>query len=173
VEITSLDMAVIDIEKALQTQMYYIALVCTLSLIDICSALESKDGTTDKYAYMNWYKTHLGPHYTWLSDQDCYGLRCGMLHQGILDPAVRNMPQSRWARIGFILTPGGSQLRQLASSDHYFTGLAEFCRDVVARVKDWANSKKGDPVVKKNGQRLMRLHPQGIPPHITGIPILS
>jgi hypothetical protein len=82
--ITALDMALIDIRRALDAQMYYLALIGTLSLIDICSALETPDGKTDKHRFMAWYDKHLGPHYSWLSGQDCYGIRSGMLHQGVL-----------------------------------------------------------------------------------------
>ena len=49
---TSLHMAWTEIEMALQARLYYLALISTLSLIDICSALESENGETDKHKFM-------------------------------------------------------------------------------------------------------------------------
>jgi hypothetical protein len=172
--LTSLDMALMEIERALQARLYYLALVGTLMLIDICSALETEDGKTDKYVYMAWYEKHLSPSYGWLSAQDCYGLRCGMVHTGVMDHQVKNKPESHWTKVGFILPDaGGNQFRQFASNDFYFTGLAEFCRDVISRVKNWALTEKDNPKIKKNIQNLMRYHPNGIAPHIEGIGIFS
>lgn len=171
---TSLDLALGEIEHALNVRLYYLALISTLSLIDICAALESENGRSDKHAYIAWYDRHLSAQYSWLTGQDCYGIRCGMLHQGVMDQSVRNMPRSRWDRIGFLLPDGnGNEFRQLAANNYYFTGLSEFCRDVSARVRTWSEAEKDNPVVKKNAANLMRFHPRGIKPYIDGIAVFS
>jgi hypothetical protein len=144
-----------------------LALISTLSLIDICSALESENGEADKHKYMAWYEKHLGPHYTWLSSQDCYGLRCGLIHQGVMSHGVKNskgnpLPPSRWRRIGFLLTDGiGGETREIAADDVYLTGLSEFCRDVLKRVTEWSVQARQNPVVHKNADKLLHLYPTG------------
>src|ERR1700733_12123831 len=106
--ITSLHMAVTEIELALKNQLYYLALIGTLSLIDLCAALESEKAKIDKHDYIKWYDTYLGPHYPWLTGIDCYGLRCGVIHKGGMDHKVTThkgapMP-TEWRRIVFVLT---------------------------------------------------------------------
>ena len=181
--ITSLHMAWTEIEKALQARLYYLALISTLSLIDICSALESENGETDKHKFMAWYEQHLGPHYKWLSKQDCYGLRCGLIHQGVMSHGVKNskgnpLPPSRWKRIGFLLTEGtGGEMREIATDDVYLTGLSEFCRDVLKRVTEWAVSARQNQIVHKNADKLLHLYPTGHGVCTTvvevGIPVLA
>jgi hypothetical protein len=40
-----------QIERALAAQLYYLAVVCALTLPDVCSALESPDGNTNGNLY--------------------------------------------------------------------------------------------------------------------------
>lgn len=181
--ITSLHMAWTEIEKALQARLYYLALISTLSLIDICSALESENGETDKHKFMAWYENHLGPHYEWLSSQDCYGLRCGLIHQGVMRHDVKNskgipLPPSRWKRIGFLLADGtGVEMREISTGDVYLTGLSEFCRDVLKRVTEWAVSARQTAIAQKNAEKLLHLYPtgRGICANVfeVGIPVLA
>src|ERR1700722_15181592 len=172
--VTSLDMALIEIERALQAHLYYLALISTLSLIDMCAALEDEDGETNQTKFRAWYSKNLAEHYTWLSDQDCYGLRCGILHRGVMDHAVRKKPKSTWNRIAFSLPDAnGNTVRQMAMEDFYCTGLAEFCQDVTARVRAWADNAKHNPIVRKNAENLMRYHPNGIAPYFVGMQIFG
>ena len=61
------DMEVItqEIERALDAGLYYLALVCTLTLPDICAALESPTGDTSGKSgekYKKWCATWLEPY---------------------------------------------------------------------------------------------------------------
>ena len=47
-----------QILKALDCNLYYLALQSTLSLPDICSALISPNGMTSCSQYINWYNTY-------------------------------------------------------------------------------------------------------------------
>jgi hypothetical protein len=74
----------LEIEKALKAGLYYIAVMMALALPDICAALESANGETSGPKYKSWYVTNFGVRYPKLSANDCYKLRCGIVHQGRL-----------------------------------------------------------------------------------------
>ena len=49
-----------EIEKAIKAELYYLALLLTLTLPDICTALEQPNGRTDgKRLYKKWYKANI------------------------------------------------------------------------------------------------------------------
>ncbi len=73
-----------EIERALSAGLYYLALAMSLSLPDICAALESPDGETSGQRYKRWCDVWFLPCYPELTSLDLYSLRCGVLHQGRL-----------------------------------------------------------------------------------------
>jgi hypothetical protein len=165
---TALEMALIDIERALEHGMYYLALVGALTLIDMCAALESPDGKTNRTKMANWFSTHLKRHYEWLEGEDCYGLRCGLLHQGVIKTSAQGH-QSKWDRTVFVL----SHMRNCAANGAYITSLPQFCIDVCTQVKAWMAQKRTDPIVQKNMQNLMALHERGLAPYVMGQPLFA
>jgi len=165
---TALDMALADIEKALKNEMFYLALVGALTLIDMCAALESADGRTSRTKLENWFNAHLQKHYPWLQGEDCYGLRCGLVHQGIVKTSAQGH-QSAWNRTLFVFT----SMKNCGANDAYITSLPIFCRDVCSEVRAWIAAKKTDPNVQKNMQNLMKLHRTGLTGYIEGVPVLG
>jgi len=71
-----------EVNVALSNGLYYLAVMLSLSLPDICAALERPDGRTNSEYYKKWYDKHLADKFDHLSADDCYSLRCGVLHQG-------------------------------------------------------------------------------------------
>lgn len=85
-----------EIYKALDAELYIVALCAALTLPDICGKAEFPN---DKCAnrYKNWYETHIGrtekspaasDDMPYLSGEVVYSLRCSLLHQG--NPNVDN-----------------------------------------------------------------------------------
>jgi hypothetical protein len=80
-----------QVRRASDVHLYYVALATALMIPDICSAMETPEGLTNRPSYVAWcdkwvapkYATPYGDH---LTGEDCYGLRCSMLHQGRLSP---------------------------------------------------------------------------------------
>ena len=48
-----------------------------------------------------------------------------------------------------------------------------FCHAMLAAVQDWYAAKKGDPIVQSSIGGLVRLRPEGMPPHIMGTPVIA
>ena len=143
-----------------------------MTLIDMCGALENETGTANRSTLEGWYRANLADRYTWLKPEDCYGLRCGLVHQGIAKTDAKGHA-SQWARIFFVLMPNGNTFRNSAATDAYLTGLPEFCLDVCSQVKVWAASKQTDAIVQRNMKNLMKFYREGLSPYVVGVPLLG
>ena len=85
-----MEMILKEIEAALAAKLYYLAVTLSLTLPDVCAALEAADGGTSSDRYKAWYTAHLGPTYgAMLTADDCCSLR--ILHRA--DPTCS---RSRW-----------------------------------------------------------------------------
>src|SRR5260370_6400022 len=70
--------------------------VQTTGTVAICGALESANCRSGPLQYKAWYRYYIGAQYPFLTDADCYSLRCGVVHQGQL-----GLPGSRFDRVMF------------------------------------------------------------------------
>src|SRR5438105_3177461 len=69
------------IRQNLAENNYYSALFLTLVLPSICGALESENGQDSSEKYKGWYNRYITNSH--LNGDDCYLLRCSILHQGL------------------------------------------------------------------------------------------
>jgi hypothetical protein len=160
-----------EIERALDAQLYYPAVVMALTLPDICAALESPEGKTSGRQYRDWYNRYLASAYPELTDVDCYSLRCGVVHEGRFGHS-----NGRIASVTFIPMPmRGLVYSYNCRTDefHLLLGAENFCRTVIEKVRQWMSEKKSDPTVQSNLSRLVRYHPGGLPPNMSGAPVFD
>lgn len=89
------------IHTSLATQNWYAALYLSLTLPDICARLESNNRKTNRNKFVAWFDKYLASKYraqigadremhVFLSGNDCYALRCAMLHEGESNIAYNN-----------------------------------------------------------------------------------
>ena len=85
-----------SIIKSLESKNWYAALFTALAIPDICGDLEQPSEKSSRVRYVNWYNKYMLPQYSvtmpslrephvFLSGDDCYALRCSLLHQGTGD----------------------------------------------------------------------------------------
>lgn len=85
-----------DMDRCRNAKAYWSLLHVTVCLPDICAALESSNGETDKSRYARWCNQYLpGPY---LSGEERYGIRCKVLHQG---RASTDKPGGRYVGFSF------------------------------------------------------------------------
>ena len=158
-----------EIERAIANGCYYLALIAWLTLPDICSALESPDGTTTGKHYMAWCDSWLIPKYPSLTSSELWHLRCGVLHQG------KNMHHSlSYSRILFTLpVKQNIILHNNILNDALNLDTVTFCRDILKSVSNWYMQEKNNPNVLANLPNMLRYYPNGLAPYIIGIPIIS
>lgn len=158
-----------EIEGALSSGLYYLAVVVTLGLPDVCAALESADGTTSGGKYQAWCDAWFIPSYPELTSRDLYGIRCGVVHQGRL-----GHPTMQYARVLFTVpNENANVFHQNVMNDALNLDAVTFCRDMIRAVKRWYAAKQGEPSIVANIPRLVRFHARGLPPYMIGMPLIA
>jgi hypothetical protein len=125
--------------------------------------------------------TNLAQRFDNLTSDDCYRLRCGVLHQGNF-----GHPDSRYDRVIFIapnqpirmmkdilvtIAPGisfGDITGKVLQIDP-----AWFCGQFIDATQQWAVKKINDPNVQANIPNLVRLRPEGLPPYAVGLEVIA
>ncbi len=159
-----------EIGRALRGKSYYVGIMLALSIPDICSALESEDGRTHPTKYKDWYNWHLAKKIG-LSDDDCYSLRCGVLHQGRSQLARKG---NSYGRVLFVLpNPMMISVHNCVMNDALVFDAYKFCMDVTAAAQDWFKSAKSDKNVQKNLEHLLQYRENGLAPYIRGLPVIA
>jgi hypothetical protein len=158
-----------EIDRALNLELYYVAVVMALTLPDICAALESPDGETSGPQYQDWFNANLACTYPRMTALDCYKLRCGVLHQGRC-----GHPQMQFSRVIFTLPdPARNQIHNNITRGPLNLDAVLFCQEVMAAVRQWFVAKANDPNVLANLPRLVQLHPRALPPHVIGVAVIA
>lgn len=157
--------------------LYLPALVMALSLPDVCSALESRDGRTIGSAYKAWFDEYVAPRYVVsiqgdkevrLSGHHAYSFRCALLHQG------RTSHPKGYPRILFVEPPRASPvLHNNLINGALNIDVRIFCEDVCSGVELWLSRVRGTLHFEKNSQEMVKRYPQGLPPYIVGIPVVG
>lgn len=164
-----MDVLTKEIEKALTSGFYYLAIVSSLTLPDICAALESPDGESNKKRYVDWCDLWLLPKYPNLTSSELYNLRCGVIHQG---KAIH--PSMGYSRILFTLPVKQNIVsHNNIINDALNLDAVTFCRDVLECVGNWYTREKNNPQVMANLSNMVKYYPNGIAPYIVGVPIIS
>jgi hypothetical protein len=186
-----------EIERALEAQLYHSVLALALTLPDICASLEADPNepywaSAKKYAA--WFDANAASRFKSLTGADCYRLRGGVLHRGQFGHR-----ESRFDRVFFLPAAGAisvhdsivsfSQWATLSGKTRevIFGGIPGrpdtgailhmrldlFCQAMVGAVQDWIVTKAGDAHVQANLPNLMRYRPEGFPPYMVGVPVIT
>jgi hypothetical protein len=107
--------------------------------------------------------------YPYLISSDLYSLRCGIVHQG-----KSGNHKMTYSRIVFTLpVPNRVILHNNIINDALNLDAEIFCRDMINSVLRWYDQNQGTIYVKANLPCVVRLYPNGLPPYIVGIPVIS
>ena len=159
-----------EVEQALSNGLYYLAVSVALALPDICAALESADGQASGPKYKAWYRQWIGDLGTVLTPNDCYSLRCGVVHQGRF--GHRNM---QFSRVIFVLPNPSLNIgtARVITNDALNLGAVGFCQTMIEAVSQWAEATKTHPNVIANLPRLVQMREQGLAPYVVGVPVIA
>jgi hypothetical protein len=141
-----------QIRKALEVDLYYLALFVALALPDICGAIGSSDGNATGQKYAAWFDKYVGPKYGGAAGQhltggDCYLFRCSLLHQGSSQHA-----KSRYSRYLFVEpAAAGSRLimHNNVMNDTLNIDVRIFCEDMVQVPLAGWRKLRGQPSSKR------------------------
>jgi hypothetical protein len=163
-----------QIQQAIQGHAFYLALYASLTLPDICGAMESQDGQATRIKFIEWFDKYVTPSYTYggrstLTGEVCYFYRCALLHQG-----RAQHPKLGFSRILFI-EPGVTTnvFHNNVLNDALNIDVSIFCTDVLNGVRAWLVAVEGTENFRKNAELFMQRYPNGLPPFIVGVPVIS
>lgn len=170
----SLELILREIEDAYGAGRWYVALATTLSLPDICASLEDdpKSVWANQKKYTAWFDANAQSRFKWLTGEDCYRLRGGVLHNGKL-----GHPKSAYDRLVFTLPEGGfsvgESLMEINSEKVLAMSLRDFCSSMADAVRTWAAQNSENPNVNENYETLVSLRPDGLAPFFVGFPVIA
>jgi hypothetical protein len=159
-----------QIRAAVENGLFYLALIGTLALIDMCAALDSDNGETTGSKYRLWLE-HNVPEHEAQADA-IYKLRCSLLHQGSAYPhgslprvafTMPGFPQ--WHKFDVGLAEGLEQVNVLSTE--------EFVAEVTSAAERWMAANSGSDNFIRNYQRFAQYRPDGLPPFMLGVPLIA
>jgi hypothetical protein len=162
-----MDEMIRQIRAAAAAGLHYLALYGALALPDICGALASDDGKASGSKYKGWLRANV-PEQAGGADI-IYGLRCSLLHQG------RALPHGSVFPMAFTAGPGGlHNLSTVVNGEQVgWCHIDEFVREVTAGVEQWFAQYGTTNTVVRNLDKFVRVRPEGLPPHVVGIPVIA
>ena len=156
-----------EIGAAVDNGLYFMALVATLTIPDMCAGLESADGKTTGVRYIAWFDHWVAPRYAPnFTGSDCWGLRCSLLHQGRAHPH-----QGLYTRAVFVEPNPVGVFHNNVLDDALNLDIPFFCRDMIECAQQWLPTVEGTPHFEANRQAFFTRHPNGIAPYIVGVPV--
>ena len=157
-----------QINEAANHGLPLLAIGMAVALPDICVSLSSEDGRSDGKRYKEWCAANLpSDQFSYVTPKDLYSMRCGVLHNGRFGDMQHEVKS-----VIFTL-PSGVSFTNCRSNDVYLYGVVEFCKNLCDAAYRWHQSVKDNPIVQENAKRLMQIHPNGISPHIVGMPVIA
>ena len=157
-------------QQEVEANLYYLSLFVTLSMPDICGAIESKNGEASGKKYEDWFNQYVAPKYNGvLSGADCYMFRCSLLHQG-----RSQHPKGNYSRIFFIEPSATTNIfHNNIMNNALNIDVRIFCRDIIDGVSQWLLEVQGTESYKTNYDKFMRRYPNGLKPYIVGVPVVG
>jgi hypothetical protein len=173
-----LELALKEIDQAIEHRLYYLAVSVALSIPDICARLELPRGHEVKEKhYVAWIERYflaLNDYPMFLKGIDLYQIRCGVLHQGA--SAGHRKLKTRYNHVFFCVLGADGKGTTATVYKEGATSIeldsARFCRDMIKTARAWYKAKKADPNVVSNLPDLVRPRPEGYPP-FTSRPVIG
>jgi len=156
-----------EINKAATNGLPFLAVTMTVALPDICVSLMSSNGESDGNCYKKWCSENLGPEFSYVTGEDLWSMRCGVLHNGRLGGMKHGVK-----RVIFVL-PGNVNMADNIIYDAYIYSVESFCRNFTDAVHVWFEQNRENETVKANLPRLMQYRVGGLSPYIKGPTVLA
>jgi hypothetical protein len=155
-----------QIQSCANQKLYYVAIMTSLAVPDIGGAIDSNDGKANKKKYINWFDGYAAPKFIPsgrnLTGEECYYLRCSMVHQGRVQPTklkrysdiiLCEFPQSDAPINPLFLTTKNVLLIEPKT----------FINNIVNAAYDWLEEKYDDEHFKVNTEKLLTIFSLSFP----------
>lgn len=161
-----------EMKAAAEAGYYFVALITALAIPDICGALGAPNGLASGPRYKAWVRANMGAYCEPAEAEGLYKFRCSLLHQGTARP--KNVPR-------FIFQPPGGPGTnvfhnlnlKMTDGSAVVIDIQIFCYEVAEAATAWLTKVGGTEPFEKNYAKFVRVHPQGIPPYVVGMPVIG
>lgn len=161
---------VVEIQKALEHELYVIAVMSSLTLPDMCGALEKENFWATNATYVEWCRLNLPPSFFSLATPELMKeMRNNLLHTGRLDDAK----QCGVGRLILTLPVPSLTFMNNRFNDDFLTDVREFCLGLCKAALTWLEAHKNDPVVLKNLEKMVQRRAEGMSPYVSGIGVIA
>ena len=141
-----------EIRRAINLELYNCALATALTLPDICGKVEFPMESSSKKRYKKWFNKYariyfvfsttklpenLTVEYQWLSEKECYALRCAVLHAGDYKAEGISLPH---IHIHAHKRDGENYNHITRDSDHIDIDVVDFCERLCKAAEEYHNS---------------------------------
>lgn len=156
-----------QINAANKAGYYYVALVSALSLPDICGALDSPDGEASRERYITWYDHHITSGLA--RGQDIYHFRSSLIH-----PSRTPAPKGQFTRIIFMEPRATTYVfDNCIVGDALMLDVHNFIMLLCTATRIWLKAAEGKETFKKNLNKVINHHPNGLSPYITEVAVIG
>jgi hypothetical protein len=157
-----------EINAAVTHGAPFLAIAMTVALPDICVSLISTDGRTNGDRYKAWCAENLGDEFSFVTGEDLWSMRCGVLHNGRFGDLKHSV-----SRVIFAIPNTNLALVNCQLNDAYVYSAVDFCLNFTKAVYRWLEKNKENETVKANLPRLMQYREGGLSPYIQGPTVLA
>jgi hypothetical protein len=134
------------LEHAVNSENWYAAMTLSLTLPDICGAIDKPGKYNSRERYSEWFDRFLGGEYSmtkpdgsrnyFMTGGDCYALRCAFLHEGSAD--VSKKRAENIVKDTFILHHSKVvALHKIRQGGKLLIDMKVFCFDIISGVTKW------------------------------------
>ena len=162
-----------DINRAIEAKLYYPALLVTLTIPEICSALalDRTQFVKEKH-YVSFVDSYTTEAELGIGGVDCYRLRGGVVHRA----DFRGHPHFDWTHVIFT-TPESPTFHALTSvvgeKSAAMLDIELFCQAMISGARRWYEDNKSNSKIEENMANLISLRPNGLSPFIVGTPVVA
>lgn len=165
------------VRLSLKTENWYSALFVALSIPDICGRLGDPIKST-RERYEDWFRRYLSGAYAtppaepFLSPEDCYALRCALVHEGATD-ITRQRARKLLDEICFLrpdsqafgpFRPGHCvRLTNVSVNGREFSNalclrVTNFCEDMCIAAEKWLGDVAGEVTIQSRMNDLLPIY---------------
>lgn len=161
-------------QKAIEADLYYPALLVALTIPDICMGLTlPKAEFVKKQHYVHFVDTYTTEPGLGLDGASCYQLRGGLVHRADLtghayfegSHVIFTVPKTRPSIHALSIVAGD---KTAAMFD-----LVLFCEAMTTAARQWYMDHKENPIVIENLKNIIRWRPSGVHPFLGGAPVVA
>lgn len=157
-----------SIRLAVANQNWYGALIIALILPDICGKIEFPEKSTNK-RYPEWFDKYVINKYEFgdcyqegntifMSGNDCYALRCALLHEGHQDLRAQKASE-KLQKIQFVVPKSENNRHKINFSNIEFQlEVDKFCLDICDGVEKWLSDVSDNQEIQDRMKKLFKIY---------------